>query len=136
MFGDFTSQSRIVTRSSSSQAECLSVHDPRPASHTLIRVDAIEAPEEVRALGTYLVGIIAGVVAIDLSISERYLASVDRRSWAFYFAGVGSQGSLRGCQRRHRIESEPTRSPIGGLGAAALLARGTTATSGQSRKLA
>ena len=79
MFGDFTSQSRIVTRSSSSQAECLSVHDPRPASHTLIRVDAIEAPEEVRALGTYLVGIIAGVVAIDLSISERYLASVDRR---------------------------------------------------------
>ena len=51
----------------------LEVEDPCPGSHTLIRVGQIESPEAVEALGTYLVGLIAGVVAIDLRVSERYL---------------------------------------------------------------
>ena len=51
----------------------LEVHEPPPGSHVVIRVTGIEADEAISNLGTYLVGIVAGVVAVDLSISERYL---------------------------------------------------------------
>jgi hypothetical protein len=51
----------------------LDLHNPCPGSHTLIRVGEIEAAEAVDALGMYLVGMIAGVVAVDLSVTERYL---------------------------------------------------------------
>ena len=48
----------------------LDVHSPCPGSHTVIRVADLES---VEALGRYLVGLIAGVVAVDLIVSERYL---------------------------------------------------------------
>jgi hypothetical protein len=53
----------------------LQEHDPCPGSHTVIRVEAIESAEAVEGLGRYLVGMIAGVVAVDLSVSQRYLGS-------------------------------------------------------------
>jgi hypothetical protein len=51
----------------------LDVHSPCPGSHTVIRVADLESVESVEALGRYLVGLIAGVVAVDLTVSERYL---------------------------------------------------------------
>ena len=51
----------------------LDVHSPCPGSHTVIRVADLESVESVEALVRYLVGLIAGVVAVDLTVSERYL---------------------------------------------------------------
>jgi hypothetical protein len=53
----------------------LDAHHPPPASHGVIHISGIEADQAVSNLGIYLVGIIASVVAVDLSVSERYLGA-------------------------------------------------------------
>lgn len=50
----------------------LEQHDPCPGSHTVIWITGLEDDEAVAALGTYLTGLIVGLVAVDLTVSERY----------------------------------------------------------------
>lgn len=53
----------------------LDVHQPTPGSHAVIHISGIETDQAVADLATYLVGVIASVVAVDLSITERYLGA-------------------------------------------------------------
>jgi hypothetical protein len=59
--------------------ECvhLSEREPRPDTHTLVEVRNLETPEATSALGTYLTGIVAGLVAVDRRITEQYLVTDD-----------------------------------------------------------
>jgi hypothetical protein len=51
----------------------LEQHDPCPGSHTVVRAAGIERLDVAVALGTYLVGVVAGAVSVDLTLSDRYL---------------------------------------------------------------
>ncbi len=55
--------SRIVT---------LESHEPPPHSHSVIHVRGLEAPDAIAALGSYLTGVVAGFVAVDLTIANVY----------------------------------------------------------------
>jgi hypothetical protein len=57
-------------------AAVLDEYEPCPGSHIVIRVTGLESDEAVGALGTYLTGLIAGLVAVDLSITERYVGAL------------------------------------------------------------
>jgi hypothetical protein len=46
-----------------------------PASHISLRVTGVETPDVVRALGTYLVGCLAGAVKVDATLAARFLGS-------------------------------------------------------------
>jgi hypothetical protein len=50
-------------------------HAPGLTSHTLITVGGLEAPEAIAALGTFLTGLIAGAVTIDMRVIELLLGS-------------------------------------------------------------
>jgi hypothetical protein len=50
-------------------------HQPSPASHVVVRVAGAEAAECVDAFGTYLTGLVANVLSVDLRLADTLLGA-------------------------------------------------------------
>ena len=48
---------------------------PGPTSHTAVVADGLDKPAVPEALGRYLLGVLAGAVQLDTSLSEKYMLS-------------------------------------------------------------
>lgn len=52
------------------------VEAPGPSSHTAVVADGLDSPEVAEALGRYLLGVIAGAVQMDATLSAALLPEV------------------------------------------------------------